>query len=316
MKKFILLSLVIHFYSFNTSFCQSDVGTIAFSLVMPDEIEGFDQNQTAKLESKIIQATANVGIAGKGFYSDFIIYPVVTFNEVESHSQSMKNTISISIDLGIFIKSVADGRIFSSYSKTLNGIGTNNNAALNNALNDFDPKGNDVIDFYVKSADKIINYFESKCDDFISKADSYSKMGKYDDAIGLLMSIPNISSNCFNKVKSKSIEVYKLHVNKTCNSLVLSAKGYYANGDVETAIKTICLIDPASTCFKEAKDFLATIEKELKDKEKAEFQAKLKIYQDEFELEKIRIAAIKEIAIAYYSQKPTSYNYYDIVVKK
>jgi hypothetical protein len=316
MKKFILFSFFIHISIANNTFCQSEIGNIAFSLVMPNEIDGFDQNQLTKLESKIIQATANVGIAGKGFYSDFIIYPVVTLNEIEDHSQAMKNTISYSIDLGIFVKSVADGRIFSSFSKTLNGLGTTKNAALNNALNDFDPKNKDIIEFYEKTGEKIIKYFESKCDDFISKADSYAKMGKYDEAIGLLMSIPNISSNCFNKVKAKSIEVYKLHLNKTCNSLILAAKGSYTNRDLESAIKTISLIDPTSTCYNEAKEFLNTIKKDLKEKEKAEFQTNLKIYEDELELEKIRIEAIKEIAISYYSQKPSSYNYYDIVIKK
>jgi hypothetical protein len=316
MKKIILLSVFICSFVTNNIFSQSQIGNIAFSLVMPDEIDGFDQNQLVKLESKIIQATTNVGVAGKGFYSDFILYPTVTINEIENHSQSMKNTISISIDLGIFIKSVADGRIFSSYSKTLVGVGTNKNSALNNALNDFDPKAKDISDFYVNAADKILKYFESKCDDFISKADSYAKMGKYDEAIGLLMSIPNISSTCFNKVKTKSIEIYKLHLNKTCNSLVLSAKGLYANGEVESAIKTLCLIDPTSQCFNEAKDLLSKIEKELKEKEKEEFKTKLKIYQDEFELEKLRISAIKDIAIAYYSRNPSIYNYYDIVIKK
>lgn len=316
MKKIIFLSIIVHLFFTDFSFCQSEVGNIAFSLVMPDEIDGFDQNQISKLESKIIQATSSVGIAGKGFYSDFILYPTVTLNEIESHSQSMKNTISYSVDLGIFVKSIADGRIFSSYSKTLNGIGTTKNAALNNALNDFNPKSKDINDFYVKTGDKIAKYFESKCDDFISKADSYAKMGKYDEAIGLLLSIPNISSNCFNKVKTKSIEVYKLHLNKTCNSLILTSKGFYTKRDLESAIKTICLIEPTSECFIEAKDFLNTIDKELKENEKEEFKTKLKIYQDELELEKIRISAIKEIAIAYYTKNPSTFNYFDIVIKK
>jgi hypothetical protein len=312
MNKFILLIFIISTFSLNKLFSQNEVSKIAFSLVMPDEIDGLDNNQLSKLESKIIQATSNIGIAGKGFYSDFIIYPTVTFNEVESHSQSMKNTVSYSIDLGIFIKSVSDGRIFSSYSKTLIGIGTNKNSALNNALNDFDPKSNDISVFYTKAAEKIINYFESKCDDFISKADSYSKMGKYEEALGLLMSIPNISSKCYTKVKIKSIEIYKLHLNKTCNSQLLAAKGYYTNRDIESAIQIICLIDPTSNCYKEAKELLNTIEKNITKKENEEFQLKLKLYQDEFELEKLRISAIAKIAVAYYSKQSINYNYIDI----
>ncbi len=314
MKK---LTLVLVFFLFvNLVFSQSEVGNIAFSLVMPEEIDGFDQNNLSKLESKIIQATSNIGIAGKGFYSDFILYPTISFNEGVSHNQSMKNTFSINIELGLYIKSVADGRIFSSYSKNLVGIGSNKNTALNNALNDFDTKEQDLKDFYINSSKKIVNYFESKCQDFISKADSYSKMGKYDEAIALLLSIPNISTNCFNKVKDKSIEVYKLHVNKTCNSLIINAKSFKTIGDIKSAVKTLCLIESTSECFKEAIELLNSIEKELNNKEKEEFQRSLKFYENESELEKLRITAMKEIAIANYNSKPTSYNYYDVIIKR
>ncbi len=316
MIKYFSLTVVLLFTSLNKSISQNNIGNIAFSLVMPEEIDGFDQNQLSRLESKIIQATTNVGIAGKGYYSDFILYPIITINDVESHSQSMKNTTSVSIDLGIFIKSVEDGRIFSSYSKTLMGIGTNKINAISNAISDLDPKSKDLIEFYTKSAEKIINYFESKCDDFISKADSYSKMGKYDEAIALLMSIPNISPICFEKVKLKSIAVYKLYSNKTCNSLLLSAKGQYANGDVNSAIKTLLLIDPTSDCFVETKNYLLKIEKEVKENEKEALQTELKLFQNEYELEKIKIAAIKDIAIAYYAKNPNNYNYYEVILPK
>ena len=312
----LFFALLIFLTSTFKIFSQNEVGNIAFSLVMPDEIEGFNESNLARLESKIIQATSNIGIAGKGFYSDFIIYPTINIYDVESHSQSMKNTVSINVDLGIYIKSVADGRIFSNYSKTLVGVGTNETNALNNALNDFDTKGQDVKEFFTNSSKKIVNYFESKCDDFISKADAYSKMGKYDEAIALLMSIPNISTGCFSKVKAKSIEVYKLHVNKTCNSLILNAKGFQTNGDIESAVKTLCLIESTSDCYKEAKDILNKIDDELKNKEKEDFQRNLKIYENEIELEKLRITAMKEIAIANYNSKPTSYNYYDVIIKK
>ncbi len=302
--------------SSNSVFSQNEVGKIAFSLLMPEQIEHFDQNSLTKLESKIIQATTHVGISGKGFYSDFILYPVISFNELESQSQTMKNMVSIGIDLGLYIKSVSDGRIYASYSQTLVGVGTSKNNALVNALNDFNPKNKQVSDFFTNAATKITNYFNDKCDDFISKADAYAKMGEYDEAIGLLMSIPNISSTCYNKVKNKAIETYKLHMNKNCSQTMLQANSKKAIGEYEQALSILTIIDPTTSCYKEARDMINKIETEIKTKQQKEDAEIAKLIANEIELEKYRLNSIKEIAIAYYSREPASYNYYDIVIKR
>lgn len=315
MKTSFLLLLVLSLLKMNNAYTQNSVGNIVFSLVMPSEIQGFDENQLIKLESKIIQATTTIGIAGKGFYSDFILYPTVIVNDIENHAQSMKNTVSYSIDLGLYVKSISDGRIYSSFSKTLIGIGPNQRSALNNALNDINPLDKEFSIFFTQTSEKIISYFEAKCEAIISKADDLAKMGKYDEALALLMSIPNVSANCYKEVKRKSIEVYKLYLNKTCQTQLLLANGLYTNRNINEAIKTICKIDPTTDCFQDAKTFLTKIENDLNAKEKEEYNQSLKLYQDELELEKLKLAAIKEIAIAYYTKQPTNYNYYDVIIK-
>lgn len=311
----IRLLLILAVCQINFSYGQNNSSNIVFALVMPNEIEGFDDNHLVKLESKIIQATTNYGIAGKGFYSDFVIYPVVSTNEIQN-TEGMKNLISYSIELGIFIKSISDGKIYASYSKSFIGIGGNEKLALTNALNDIDPYSKDFTNFFLNASGKIISYFDTKCDDILSKADALSKMGAYEEALALLSSIPNISAVCYNKVKSKSIEVYKLFLNKNCQTLLLTASSYHANKNTDKALEYICLIDPTSKCFEEAKTLLKNIVNDLNEKEKEEINFKMKVYEDEYEMEKLKLAAIKDIAVAYYSQKPTSYNYNEIVIIK
>lgn len=296
-----------------TYLAQNELGTIAFALVMPDKIEKFDQNQFLKLESKIIQAAANVGIAGKGFYSDFVLYPVVTFNDLEVNSQSMKTQYSLSIEFGLFIKSIADGRIYASYSETLTGIGSSEYSALSNALNGLNPKSKILSVFFQDAVSKIIEYVDSKCDDFISKADAQAKMGKYEESIALLMSIPDCVPKCFEKVKNKSIEIYKLHLKKSCNALILSIKGNIATGAINEVISELNLIDPTSPCYEEADELVEKLKRDLDKKERMVFEREMEVYKSELELAKLKINNMKEIALAYYKSKPTMYNYYEVV---
>ena len=295
---------------------QNLAGNISFSLVMPEEIENFNETNLLKLEAKIIEATSKVGIAGKGFYSDFIIYPVVTLNEKETLTSSMKNMKTISYDLSLFIKSQPDNRIFASYSTTLTGVGTSDNTAIVNAIKDFDTGNPELENFFETGSKKIIAYFDNNCDILVSKADSYAGMGEYEKSLALLMAIPNLSTNCFKKVQSKSISIYKLMLNKNCESLLLQANSYKASGEYNRSLSMLTLIDPTSSCHGEAKKIISEIESKIDSEIKENRIIEKERVNKELEFEKFRLTIIKEIAEVYYAKSPVTYNYYDVLIKK
>jgi len=315
MKKIFFATLLsICFFSKLNS--QNLVGNIAFSLVMPDEIEKFNETNLLKLEAKIIEVTSKVGIAGKGFYSDFIIYPVVTLNENETLIGSMKNMKTISYDLSLFIKSQPDNRIFASYSTTLTGVGTSENTAIVNAIKEFNTGNSELQNFFETGAKKIITYFDNNCDMLVSKADSYAGMGEYEKSLALLMAIPNLSTTCFNKVQSKSVSIYKLMINKNCESILLQVNSLKASGDYNRSLSILTLIDPTSSCHSEAKKIISEIESKIdvEYKENRNIE-KERVYQA-LEFEKFRLTIVKEIAEVYYAKNPVTYNYYDVLIKK
>jgi hypothetical protein len=315
MKKLVFIAVLTFCLLFQVN-SQNMAGNIAFSLVMPDEIDNFNENNLLKLEAKIIEATSKVGVAGKGFYSDFIIYPVVTINELETLSSSMKNMKTVSYDLALFIKSQSDNRIFASYSTTLTGVGSSENAAIVNAIKDFNTDNPEIQDFFEKGAKKIVTYFDNNCDMFVSKADSYSSMGEYEKSLALLMAIPNLSSSCFNKVQSKSISIYKLMINKNCESIILKANSLKASGNFQEALSMLTLIDPISSCYDESKKIINLIETKIEELRKENKTAQDESKRQELEFEKYRLNIIKEIAEVYYAKNPVTYNYYDVVIKK
>ena len=315
MKFIKILSLIsflfIVFHS-NEQITSDQVGNITFSLVMPESIEGFDDNLMLKLESKIIQATSKVAIAGKGFYSDFILYPVVTFSEDNSSNFGNKKLYSKKINLDLFIKSISDGRIFSSYSQSLIGVGENENFALINSLNEFNPQSSDVERFFSSSCDKIINYFNANCDYFIGKSDALAKMGKYDEAIALLLSIPNLSAKCHTKIKDMSIEVYKQYINKECKVLLNKSYAEKSSKNYQAALVSLANIDTSANCYTDSQVMMKEIEKSLDQDEKKKWETELMKYNNLVEIEKIKINAMKEIAVAYYNSIPNTVNYYHI----
>tara|TARA_Y100000385_G_C12967209_1_gene582390 strand:+ start:37 stop:984 length:948 start_codon:yes stop_codon:yes gene_type:complete len=313
LKIILIVSIFISSFSLFSQ-AENNVGELTFSLVMPDQIDGLNYNSLAKLENKIIQSATKYGICGKGLFSDFIIYPVITYNDGETVS-GMKNIIVKEMDFSLHIKSVSDNKIFASYGKTLTGAGKSASSACNNAINEIRISDKGLSDFYIRANKKILAYYESRCDIIISKADVLAKMEKFDEAFAILMSIPAQSTDCYSKIKKKSIQVYKSYLDKECKSILMKAKSSKANGYNIDALRLASQIDPSSSCFSEAKQIIKQIESDIDAEEQKQWDLQLKIYDDAIELEKIRIEAIKEIAKSYYESKPTTFNYYDIYIE-
>ena len=73
MKK-IIISLAILGFSFSVNAqSSSDVGKIALSVVMPDNIEGMDVSQISKLQTKITQILTVTGLGASGYNNNFVI---------------------------------------------------------------------------------------------------------------------------------------------------------------------------------------------------------------------------------------------------
>ena len=75
MKK---LGLILLIFTFSlTSFGQStnDLGKIALSVVMPENVEDLEVTQLSKLETKISQIVTVSGLASSGYNNNFVIYP-------------------------------------------------------------------------------------------------------------------------------------------------------------------------------------------------------------------------------------------------
>jgi hypothetical protein len=208
----------------------------------------------------------------------------------------------------LFIKQVDNNILFSTTNKQLKGSGKNKSIAITNAISKIPINDNDFKIFIENGKNKIIAYYESKCGDIIAKSESLVKMQEFEQALGLLMMVPE-EVNCYNKVQEKSIEAYKAFQNQKCIVQLQEAKVQLASNYYNDALNTLGQIDPSTPCFKESQSLISNAATKVNAEEKKQWDLQLKVYNDEVELEKQRINAVKDIAVAYYKSKPTSVNY-------
>lgn len=312
MKKILLLTMFTFSILIVYAQLSSDIGKVTLSIVMPDNIEGMDIAQLSKLQTKIIQIVANSGLASSGYNNNFVIYPKLAIYDNHIVESGMQDITILNCELSLFIKQVNNNLIYSTVSKPLKGSGKSRNIAITNAISHINVNDSAYLSFIENGKNKIIAYYESTCQDIIDNSDALIKKQDYQQAIGLLLSIPKEVA-CYKKAINKSVEAYKAYQNQKCSEQILTAKSEIATNNFNAALRVLSQIDPSTVCSREADALIKQIEPKIDAIERERVQRRNKLYNDALELEKQRIEAAKEIAKAYYNRTQPSYNYMYII---
>jgi hypothetical protein len=312
--KKIIIFIFVSISVFNVQAQQAnDIGKIALSVIMPENVDGLTISQLSKLESKITQITTKAGLAASGYNQTFVIYPKFAIYESKDVESGMQNIRLVTVELSLYIKQISNNLLFSSVSKQLKGSGKNQEIAITNAISQIPVSDKAFISFLEEGKQKIVQYYETNCDDIVKKADIYIKMQQYAQALGILMSVPEEISACYDKILTKSMETYKAYQKQVCSEKLIQAKTFSAGMDYKEALHTLSGIDPSADCFAEALTLVKSIEDKIAAEEKEQWDFQMKQYNDAVSLQKHRINAIKEIAVSYYKSQPTSLNYNYII---
>lgn len=292
----------------------SSIGKIALSVVIPENVEGMDYSNNSKLEVKITQIVSKSGLAANGYSTNFIIYPKLAIYDTKVIESGMQDILVINCDLTLIIKQIDNNLVYSTISIPIKGNGKDKQIALSNAISKINPNSKDFVTFIETGKQKIIDYYNLKCQDIINKSESLVKMQDYKGAIGLLMTIPEEVS-CYNNIQQKTIEAYKAYQNQKCSTQLQEAKTILAKNYYNDALDLLSQIDPSTKCYKEAESLIKKAEEKVDAKAKTQFTVRMKMYNDSIALEKQRIQAAKEIAVEYYRNqpKPAPNNYLMII---
>lgn len=216
---------------------------------------------------------------------------------------------SYTFQVSFYLGNGIDGNVFSTYSLTAKGVGTNELKAYNNAFQNINIDNVGFANFLASGKAKIINYYNTKCGAIQMEAAKLEKLGDYTNALSKLAAIPS-SSSCYGKSMAKIESLYKKVIDLTCKTKLNEAQQIWnanptASGATEVA-NILRDINPASACFSDVRVLGKTISAKMNENDAREWKL---YYEKEVGLEKSRIEALKEIGKAYGNGQAKVVNY-------
>ena len=343
MKKILLALALINGAFTSTAQVLDDFGRIVLNTYLPENI-ALPTEAKNQLSNKLNQITSNNGIGGNGVNPRFIITANVSVGTKDIIA-GPPQLIAQNLDITLFIGDALSNTIFSNFTLSLKGVGTNENKAFIDAFKTLNPKNKDIMAFLENGKSKILSYYESQCDFILKDAEALVKQQKFEEAIYKLSLVPEVSQKCYFNTLDKITVIYQQKIDADCKLKLNQAKSVWTSAQnpkgAEDAGDILNTINPIASCQVEVSALTKLIDTKLKADEKAKWQFKMKQYADKiaaqkekiriveqksirddtnrenqsnrnYELDKLRVNSYREVAVEYARNQPKSVTYNNI----
>lgn len=286
---------------------SDDLGRIALNAYIPEQVEGLTPIARTNLENKLHQIAVKNGMGGFAFEPRFIITANVTVLS-KNVTPTAPPMHAYTMEVTFYIGDAMDGKLFSTESVTLKGVGDTESKAYISAFKNLNTNDSRFTQMIETGKRAIIEYYNSKCDFIIGEAKGLANIHDYDAAIYKLITVPDVCKDCYMKCQNILGPLYQEKIDHDCQVNLLQAQNFWtANQDGYGADKAgECLnkIDPMSKCYGDAFALSERIAKRIYELDKREWRFALKRWQDVVDIEKLRIKAARDIGVAYGNHQP------------
>ena len=269
-------------------------------------VDGLDKNAAGMLEDRLRTILSQNGIIARFGDSRFVLAAKITVTGKEALSTAPVKIVS-RLNLHLGIGDGMDGTCYGSTSMEVTGVGATDVQAVTNAIRKINGRMAGVSDMIQTATQRIIAYYEKNAPKIIASANTQMNAGRYDEAIFLLAQIPQECSS-FNKAQTSLLSSYKKQINHNSAKLLNEAQATWAaNPTSENAaniVATLSEIDPSAACYPQAKALIAKVEAQGKLEQTREYNLRVKEMNNQTALEKARIRAVENIAVAYAKSRP------------
>ena len=301
-------SLLINFTKAQNSYSKSDDSQrISLGVYIPEQGEEIPEIAKPILSDKIDRVITANSISGSKGNQRFIVVPVVSVLGKEITSTSPALTV-ISLQTSLYIGDGIEGVKFSTISFSSKGVGQNETKAYIDAIKKINVSNPQIKSFIEDGKKKIIEYYNSRCDFNLERANALSNQNQFDQAIFLLSSVPEITKDCFDKSMQAIVPIFQKAIDLQCSRSLASAKSIWSSGQNIDAANSVAdelrNVNPNSACFSEIQKLTDEISKRILDLDKREWGFKLKQQQDQVDINKAMINAARDIGVAYGNNQP------------
>ncbi|MGE0560647.1 MAG: hypothetical protein AB7O47_02410 [Flavobacteriales bacterium] len=287
---------------------KDDLGRVAITAWVPEQIEGMPTTAKSSLANKLTQVINSNGVAASSFNSRFVLTANVTVltKDLTATAPPMQ---AYTLDVTLYIGDGFDGTLFASQSVQVKGVGQNETKAYMAALKNIKPTDPSLTAFVEKGKQKIVEYYNSKCDFIIKEANTLASQNKYEEAIFLLTSVPDACAQCYDKAIAAIGPMYQKMIDRDCKLKLAEANNIWAaNQSMDAADQAgaiLSSIEPQSSCYGEVKALSNKIAARVKEIDAREWKYILKDQEQKSEM----IKAYRDVGVAYGNGQPKSVTY-------
>lgn len=236
-----------------------DAGRIILHAFIPDQTDQLPAAARSQLENKLNQIVTKAGLGGNAIDDRFLITAHVQLltKDITSSSPPMH---AYTLELTFYIGDGIDGTLFSSTSLTQKGVGETEAKAYIAALKNVQVSDPRYQAFIETGKNKIIEYYNSRCDFILKEADALADQREFDAAIAKLVAVPEVTKACYEKAMDKAVLIHQRKLELECQQNIASANAAIAQDKWEEAAGYLSDVTPDLKCYNQAAATLKKIE--------------------------------------------------------
>lgn len=263
------------------------------------------------LRAKLQQVVTMNGLGSVSFDERFVI----TANLVEVYkeiSTSNPTIYSVKLYTTFYIGDLATGTLFSSCPiGEIKGAGKSDTQAYMNAIKHISVDNPYVHQCIEEGKTKIIEYYNTQIDFIISKAIALADEDEYDCAIAMLMDVPEICKDAYEKAMNAVGVLYQRKINAESAAALAEATAIWSatqsyDGALEAA-SYLSRVHPQSNSAAGAKNLNEIIAARVKAIDNREWNYTVQQQKYDYNVRLEGVKAAKEIGVAL-AKRPVYYN--------
>ena len=173
---------------------SDDLGRISIAAVVPEQAGSIPSGAVSTLENKMRQIVTQNGLGASEYGSRFAILPGINVLSKDITPTAPPQQ-ALTVEFVFYIVDAVSQTIFSQTSVQFKGVGQSEEKAMIQVIKNINPKMGQFKGFVEKGKEKIIEYYNSKCDVFLKTAQSLAGQRKYEEALYILSSVPMYAAN-------------------------------------------------------------------------------------------------------------------------
>jgi hypothetical protein len=199
---------------------------------------------------------------------------------------------------------MVDGKMIASTNIEVVSSGASEAQAYINAIRRLNVNDRNIQEMIRLGKEKIMAFYDTNTDAIIKKAQNLAAVNAYEEALFLLISIPECSAH-YDKAIAACKPVYQAYIDRECTQNLMAARSLWAaSPNARGAAKAgefMSMIEPAARCYGEVVALNDEIKKSVGEDWKYEFRNydRRALESERINVERELINAFREVGIAF-----------------